>query len=1013
MGESIRKISENSFQLLNSYFIPVFEQRLDEQISFIKKCCQIFQNRERNISRHIKEKALIEIVNELIQLQDDFSAHIDGCYGQLEKNDFDENFKEFINQFEGYTNSYIIKDITLLQGKERFYPQKEDSFLLKGAKRIKKTRYYFSKFPGKVSNSFRKLFKRKTKPPKRWRHQVPMRNIAYYYFYGAMMTELKVLIKDIYLSINSTNLSVWESLSGLNKSFIDLSIANNFDEWDPVDLNALAEKFNLLSGKLEDQKKDLPKYLSSAFEKIEQKYFSAIDRVGTLELSKRKFSDRAINRLKNSLKKEYNSELEGWNNTLFTLYEDWRLDLDLYHLVFNVVDTYYEQKGIYNKKVNDNVIPQLEQIETFFNDLIAKVQNFKGKGVKTFNQLLTQEKSLIEQELTNKNLPAATRALLEQDFPKMVGQIELEIENQVQGMKKNRTLTSLAKYDKSISDKEFSKISPHELINFESLPSLLKVSKKVKARLLQTVNKLIQEIGELDSIADYNLATAIENSTTPDYQLAKGKEIAEDGLKRALARTEDIKEDLIQSEEIFAQELGEGLLGFVNKIISFTNTENIFKLKIVITKAKAINKAKAVRKETIAYIKNLIPQIIKSSREGLEYLSERYEWFKELIGLSKGASKISTEISDYLAATEEATARLPYVYQRLFKSDSITDSILVDTREEETAALKLAFDNWQLYRYVPSVVIGEKGSGNTTVVNSFLKKYNEKFSVKALTVSRQITNKEEFLQFFQEAFPDGNFTNLEDLIAYLNDYNEKMIIRMEDIQNLFLRMVGGFIGIKYFVELMSKTNKKHFWICTCTVYAWNYLDKALDISDYFGYTIRLKELTSQKIADIILKRHKMSGYNIFYKPDPLVISGKKLAKMDQEESQAYLKEDYFSFLNKFTGSNISLALIFWMRSTEEILEDTINISTLRNLDFSFLNALSTKKIFLLHALLIHDGLTQENYARILNQGKETVRQEFTLLFDDGLIIYKNDHYFINPLLYSQIVILLKAKNLIY
>lgn len=1013
MGENIRKINKNCYQLLKTYFIPVFEKRLDEQISFINACSSIFRKHQNKISKNLANKNLENIVRELILLQTDFSTHIDNCYSQLEQKNFDVIFQDFITHFDSYASTYIVKEITLLQGKSRFHPQKEDSILIRGSKRLKKSGYYFSKLPRKISNSFRTLFKKKKKPTKRWRHKAPIRNMAYYYFYGAMLSDLNALIKDIFLSINSTNLSIWESLSGVNKRFIDLAIANNFEEWEAVDFNFFIEKFDKFSEKLEAQKIDLSKYLDNAFEKIEPRYFTAIDKVGTLELPKSKYGDATIKRQNRKLKKDYNSALEGWNNTLFTLYEDWRLDLDLYHLVFNVIDVYYEQKKEYNKKVNENLLPQLAKIEYFFNEQINKIQEYKGKGVKAFNQLLLSEKALIEKELAKNNIPVTTNILLEQNFPKMVGQIELEIENQVQGMKKNRALTGLVKFDRSITDSDFSNISPHELINFESLPSLLKVSQKVKARLLQKINTLVQEIGELDSIADYNLATAIENSTTPDYKLAKGKEIAKDGLKRALARTIDIKEELIKSEEVFSLELGEGLLGFVNKIISFTNTENIFKLKLVITKAKAINKAKAVRKETIAYIKNLIPLIVKSSKTGLGYLSERYEWFKKFIGLSSGASKISTEISDYLAATEEAITRLPYVYQRLFKNDTATDSILVETREEEIAKLKLAFDNWSLNRYVPTVIIGEKGSGNSSVVNSFLKRHNEKIPVKTFIVSHQITNREEYFQFFSDAFPENTFSDQEGLIAFLNDYPQKMIIRMEDIQNMFLRKVGGFVGIKYFVELMSKTNKKHFWICTCTLYAWNYLDKAFEISDYFGYTIKLGNLTSQKIADIILKRHKMSGYNIYYKPDPLVISEKKLAKMEEEDSQGYLKDNYFSFLNKFTGSNISLALIFWLRSTEEIIGDTINISTLRNLNFSFLNALSTKKIFLLHALLIHDGLTQERYAQILNQGRETVRQEFTLLYDDGLIISKNDHYFINPLLYSQIVLLLKSKNLIY
>ena len=121
---------------------------------------------------------------------------------------------------------------------------------------------------------------------------------------------------------------------------------------------------------------------------------------------------------------------------------------------------------------------------------------------------------------------------------------------------------------------------------------------------------------------------------------------------------------------------------------------------------------------------------------------------------------------------------------------------------------------------------------------------------------------------------------------------------------------------------------------------------------------------------------------------------------------------YFISLNKFAESNISLALLFWLRSAKEIVGDKIIIGSPPELDYSFLENLSNDKIFALSALLIHDGLREEDYSKIFNVPINQARQLLLLLYDDGIVIKQNEMYIINPLLYRQIVGLLNAKNII-
>lgn len=135
--------------------------------------------------------------------------------------------------------------------------------------------------------------------------------------------------------------------------------------------------------------------------------------------------------------------------------------------------------------------------------------------------------------------------------------------------------------------------------------------------------------------------------------------------------------------------------------------------------------------------------------------------------------------------------------------------------------------------------------------------------------------------------------------------------------------------------------------------------------------------------------------------------------MNDQEKQDYLQKEFFYALNKFAKSNISLALLFWLRSTKNVTKDTITIASLKELDFSFLLSLSINKIFTIYNLLLHDGLTVEQHSEIFNDTSSNNEMLLQVLFDDGLIIKKENRYLVNPLLYRQTVDLLQSKNIIH
>ncbi|MEZ5198547.1 MAG: hypothetical protein R2764_19830 [Bacteroidales bacterium] len=117
-------------------------------------------------------------------------------------------------------------------------------------------------------------------------------------------------------------------------------------------------------------------------------------------------------------------------------------------------------------------------------------------------------------------------------------------------------------------------------------------------------------------------------------------------------------------------------------------------------------------------------------------------------------------------------------------------------------------------------------------------------------------------------------------------------------------------------------------------------------------------------------------------------------------------------MNQITGGNISIALQYWMQSTEKVTDDTIFIKSLRDVDLKFIESISKSKYLAIRAILIHNGLSIENYARLFRVSTENSSHVLNQLFNDGIVIKKDGVFYVNFLIYSQLITYLKKLNLL-
>lgn len=987
--------------LLRKY-LQVLEDQLEEQDKFIKSINILLDDYLRQL-----EKSSDGLINATTTFNEALKPLIKNRYNESGENTFDKEFQSFNIETSLYISS-LDSRIKKAQDKQRFYSQPDDTFILKNLKYFKRQIFFFSQLPVRTGNIFRRLFGKPAKFPKVWHHKIPLQQISKFYFRDVLAVGFLALLKDVNELLINSNQQLYQLTSQPDETIINLGV----EKAAPVILSLdLSYGFKGLIDEIEGFKGNLETKASEILKKVFLEYQDTYNKINTIELSGKKFNDQKLQSKHHEVNELYLKTNKGWGNTYFALFEVWRLDNERFLLKYKLLSSLDKFKNKLSERIDLNIVPKLSSIATSLTESQKKFKDFAGDKPE-LKALLISQRRFILKDLRHKKVPIAMESLIEQELAKLVGQIEIELGDNILNLTANATLLKSKTFSKETRLSDLHNFSLHELISHDTYPVFKKAVGHVKSSLVQDLDKVQKTLSEVNNISDFNLESALAMLEREEMSSEESLASAKEGLLRAGSKCEVIEKEIISIKEKVMIGLEAAVAVFIKQLDELSDIEEIFDLQIRIAKAKALTRGKVYKGKAQDLFNESVPFVINYATRKVRQSIQYYNKLRDYYGLSKAPTLISAEISDYLAEVKSAISLLPFVYQRLFDVVPLKDRTFYEERTKEMIVLKRAYENWDRGHFAPTVVVGERGAGATTLINFFIKDQTTNYRVLRVSEFERPLNEGFIVKSIGSLFKDDDIDSSDDLIGFINALPDKYVIIFENLQQYYLRKVGGFEMLKVLLKIMSRTHKKIFWISTCTIYSWNYLNKIIDISDFFGYINFLRGLEDEKIVQVILKRHQVSGYNIQFEPSITDRLSRKYKSLTDLEKQAYLQTQFFISLNKFAGSNLSLALVYWLRSTKKVNGDTIIIGSMNANKFDFLSAISIEKLTILHALLLHETLSDTTVSDVLSRDIEDCSMLLLLLYDDGIIVKESNGYSINPLLYRQTVNILKSKNFI-
>lgn len=839
---------------------------------------------------------------------------------------------------------------------------------------------------------------------------VPLRLYTYYHFIVLGCADMWLVLSNILDIENKSLKHVEVKIKALDNLFYQSDETMSHE--DIVKSTSGIIQFIDESSRDIDQKcKELPQIIDTCFKRREDAFNKDYYKLGTFELRTRVIK-KNIREQESKERQKVQKKFQNYETTMFGLSETLSLNMELYKVKNSALAARELLNTGHVKEVLDKTVTSLSKIKDKVADIKEIIENKEAQHDE-LQENLSKYRLELNEMLKNEALKLSYKTERGAFVPQLIEDILKTIASSITDIAPSRMIPKPESNRKKPEVKKLIEVQPREMLRFKIYPLLTSKINKIKESARLKLDAYDVSIIDFAHFIDYNFDTAelLADDGAPAEK--ESKEISKEGLELAVQKISQSIETIESIYNDVQHSMKEELLHFIDSVIDLTNRENIEELRLRIIKARAVSITVQAR-----------DTINQSAERFLLWAKQYFGWLQiwssgvtgqivDIYYQKDQSGSVNTEISNFLTETRARIGKLPFLYKRLFKLEPIDSGYLFCERDTELNALIDAYKQWRLGRFATVVAIAEKGAGITSLLQNLLSTIPYEQRTIKFADHENMHKEEVIIEEIASALCLKKSNCIDDVVEQLNSHPEKLIITADGLQNIFLRKVDGFKSLPIFFEIISRTNGNVFWISTCTQHAWDYLKKFMHIHDYFGYVVQFGEFSNDEMIDIVTTRHKVSGYDLEFLPSSADTESKKFNKLDKTQQQEELRRQFFKQLNALSHGNITVAFVFWLRSTNGIHENVLKIKSLSDFDGTFIKKLDVEKLFCLHAFLLHDNLNVDEFCKVMRYPTERGKLLIMQMVDDGLLIKTKKRFMLNTLLYRSTITALKAHNILH
>jgi len=386
-----------------------------------------------------------------------------------------------------------------------------------------------------------------------------------------------------------------------------------------------------------------------------------------------------------------------------------------------------------------------------------------------------------------------------------------------------------------------------------------------------------------------------------------------------------------------------------------------------------------------------------------------YDWYRKLFARSFKLRTATAEIEAAVSGSEPDNVAFEQYRQWFLADDAAQETPFIDSGL--LATVRARMDPWLADRTEENTLLltGDRGAGKSRVLlrlEQLLAEEQPGILVRRVEIPAKTLSAQATLALIGQVLE----TDLSDGPAALVKSDERRqptVVILDNVQNFFLRQVGGFDALDALLRLTNSRLRNIFWLVVINRQSWAYLSNAYGGDYQFRNRVIAKPFSQNDIRSLILSRNHLSGCRIRYDDILIATRGPEAGNIRNAEQL------YFSLLWDASLGNPRLALHLWLTSVRMEGRQVV-VGLPATVSGATLEQLSNELHFVYAAIVIHENVTSEELVAATALSENLVRSALKTAFDAGFVERSEQRrYRILPLWYPVITRLLARKNLLH
>jgi len=382
--------------------------------------------------------------------------------------------------------------------------------------------------------------------------------------------------------------------------------------------------------------------------------------------------------------------------------------------------------------------------------------------------------------------------------------------------------------------------------------------------------------------------------------------------------------------------------------------------------------------------KKILDKLTNSIKQAIESWLISIGWMREpVIGES---SVIVRPFLPKEFSIDVQNLALPALYRHLFRFEPVEDPRFLVGREKDIQALAEAKELWEKNKPVSILIVGERGSGKTSLINCAVRQIlKNNIEIIQDEFRGRIVNEKQLHEFL------AKLIKIDDPSLLLESLKQKhRIIILEETERIYLRQVGHYGALRAMQRLITMTAKTTLWILCINKTAFDLLNVTVQLGQTFSHRVNVGVASKEVMKNALLLRHNLSGLRLQIATPP--DDSNWLEKLNHRYLNPLNPEDiFFDTLTQESGGVFRAAFKIWLGHIDSIQAGLLTMKAILKPDRNALiEDLDLQDLFTLVAILQHGSLTYEEHLTIFQVSVEKSKLQMHELIDRQIVELEPD-----------------------